>query len=363
MSYLLEKLSNFGFKVFVVPEAATILINSGFDPRVFKDESDRLRIQEAIFNIQLRFEEQWADTAGKLANCLDQQKPVLICDRGIMDIKAYLPPRCVGYFETLTQQERTNVSELMESYRGVIHLVTTANGAEEFYNLNNPARKESPEEARALDISTQNCWVGHSHLKVIDNSTDFENKMRRALAAVCRFLDIPVPIEIERKFLISKLNTEAHFGLVSCVKKIEIEQSYLQSPANEEVRIRKRTYEGSSSFLLTTKRKTNNPMIRLETEKIISHYDYLALSKKIDLNKHPLRKDRYCFLHENQYFELDFFKSPGYLQPLILLEIELTEENDKIEIPDWIKVEKEVTNDPQYSNFNLASNPFSISYR
>lgn len=355
MATVTEKLSDFGFKVFVVPEAATIIINSGFDPRVFKDEPEILRIQEAIFNTQLHLEQQCADTADKLRHSINEQKPLLLCDRGIFGAKAYFPERCSGYFETLAKLKGLETAELMNRYNGVIHLVTAAEGAEKFYTLeNNKARRETLEEARVIDQKIKNCWIGHPHLKVIDNSTDFEGKKHRVLTAICRFLEIPAPIEIERKFLVKIVDVDI---LAFCQhRKIEIEQFYLNSTSGEELRLRKRGYDGSYSYFLTKKIKTANPMVRFETEKIISHYDFLVMSENADKSKSIIKKDRICFLHNNQYFELDFFRSPKRLKDLILLEIELTEQNDKVEIPDWIQIEKEVTGDPEYSNFNLASN-------
>jgi hypothetical protein len=44
----------------------------------------------------------------------------------------------------------------------VIHLVTAADGAEEFYTLeNNAARTETPQVAKMLDKMTQGVWNGH----------------------------------------------------------------------------------------------------------------------------------------------------------------------------------------------------------
>ena len=92
---------------------------------------------------------------------------------------------------------------------------------------------------------------------------------------------------------------------------------------------------------------------RYETEKQISPETYLEL---IRTRKSPLcgiiKKNRYCFIYKNQYFELDVFM--GKLAPLHILEIELTEETDKIEIPPFIKVIKDVTDDGNFYNKTLS---------
>jgi hypothetical protein len=52
----------------------------------------------------------------------------------------------------------------------VIHLVTAADGAKEFYtDANNAARYESAKDAVELDKKLINAWVGHPHFSIIDN--------------------------------------------------------------------------------------------------------------------------------------------------------------------------------------------------
>ena len=47
-------------------------------------------------------------------------------------------------------------------------------------------------------------WTGHSHLRIIDNSLGFEEKMKHLIAEIANFLGEP-DYEIERKFLIDAL--------------------------------------------------------------------------------------------------------------------------------------------------------------
>ena len=52
----------------------------------------------------------------------------------------------------------------------VLHLVTAAHGAEEFYTTtNNEARTETVEEAQALDDKVVECWARHPDHHVIAN--------------------------------------------------------------------------------------------------------------------------------------------------------------------------------------------------
>ena len=110
---------------------------------------------------------------------------VVLCDRGACDVSAYLPPEA---WQALLDEQGWSTIDLRDRrYDAVIHLASAAVGAEGFYTLeNNAARSESLEEARGLDARLRDAWIGHPHLRVIDNSTDFEGKIRRVVAAVCR---------------------------------------------------------------------------------------------------------------------------------------------------------------------------------
>lgn len=77
-------------------------------------------------------------------------------------------------------------------YDGVVHLVTAANGAPQFYKHgkvvddagNNVIRNESPEEAIALDDQMQTSWRAHPRHVVVPNGSSFERKLERASSAI-----------------------------------------------------------------------------------------------------------------------------------------------------------------------------------
>ena len=78
-------------------------------------------------------------------------------------------------------------------------MVTTADGADEHYSLeNNAARYESTHElARSVDINLRNAWLGHHSYLIIDNSAPngFEGKLHRVKDAILHFLG-----KLEHKF-------------------------------------------------------------------------------------------------------------------------------------------------------------------
>lgn len=349
MSYLSEKLTDKGFRVFCVPEVATMLILSGLKDIgeiAAKDPELYFETQKAMLVIQQSLRNHYLDLAQNF------KSPVILYDRGMMDVKAYIEE---NLWRALLQELNMNEFVIKNSYDAIIHMLTAADGALEAYTqANNNARREDAKEAIEVDRCTQSVWIGHAHLRIIDNSTDFNGKLKRALASVYRALELPVPIEIERKFLLTKQDAEELLRTYKA-EVSKIEQIYIENPDNEdELRIRCKSQGFHAHYYLT--RKQSIPGIqRSEIEKIISPTDYARMKQRQKPRTEIIRKKRYCFIANNQHWELDIFLEPHNLKGLYLLEIELTEENDKFELPSFIKGAKEVTEDTKYRNSQLAN--------
>lgn len=341
LSTIEQELSSRGYYVLIVPETATELISTGIRP--FGNSLDLLTFQKILFEKQLFKETLYQE----VANLIPSDKIVIVHDRGLIDNKSYITKE---QFEELLSFFSMNEVEARDRYDAVFHLVTAANGAEEFYTLaNNAARTESPQDARKLDELGIANWTGHSHFRVIDNATNFERKMGRLMAEVYASLGVPSPIEIERKYLIFRPTLKELEKHVS-VTVVQIVQTYLKSADNIERRVRQRGQNGNFSYYLTEKREISS-LKRAEVEKKISEKEYLRYLTKMDPSLSPIVKDRICFAYNGQYFEVDLFP---FSPELALMEIELTTENASVDLPDFVKVVKEVTNDPCYRNHYLA---------
>lgn len=343
MAYMSERFTDHGIRVFVAPEVATSQIIPGipdFKHIAENDFSQYVRIEDHFLFAQLKIQEIYEHNKLVYPN----DRILTLYDRGPKDIEAFLPE---GYFQALCEKRKLGPHDISERFDAVIHMVTAAEGAEQFFTRkNNEARQDRTlDEVRKLDKKLRDAWRGHPHHRVIDNSTDFENKLKRAYAALARILGIPVPIEIERKFLLRSMPDLK--ALDVAYKSVPIEQMYISSPDNQETRIRKR----GSAYYKTVKQKLTN-RARIENECIISPVEYVDLGKQQKPDSHIIRKIRTCFEFKYQNFELDEFLPPD--NPLVLLEIELTEENDRLEIPPYLDVEREVTDDPRYSNYAIA---------
>ncbi len=346
LMYLIQRLQELGYIVLVVPESATLCITGGLSP-VNKVVGVKIG-QTAIAGLQYHMEHTWFEAAEELA----QQAPVVILyDRGMVDGKAYMPTRL--YNQILAHKGLVHEYVRDQRYHGVIHMVTAALGAEKFYTLaNNKARYEnSLAKARIQDEKVKSVWIGHGHLRIIDNSTDFRNKVRRVFKEVCHILGMP-PIEHERKFLVSFRQKD----LPANAQQIDIEQFYpLSEDPNVTERFRKRGQRGFFTYYRTTKQPCGRGK-NIEVEDFATESQYVLALKSRRPDTGIVEKVRICFVYKSQYFELDRFVDARALPSGAdgLLEIELTGKSDKVQIPDFINVLSEVTGDSRFSNFSIA---------
>ena len=340
MSWVQNAFTQMGYTVLFVPETATELITGGVAP--WTCESN-VEYQKCQMKLQIEKEKIFEQAAHAMLN----EKVLIVCDRGALDNKAYMNDI---EFSEAVQFIHSNEVELRDSYDAVFHLVTAAKGAEEFYTTaNNSARTETVEEAAALDDKLISAWTGHPHFRLIDNTMTFEDKMKKLVAEIASFLGEPEPYEIERKYLIEYPDIKWLENHPSC-QRIEIIQTYLNSAADEEVRVRQRGIGGNYIYFQTVKRKVSD-VKRVEIERRLSQAEYLKLLMEADTTRRQIRKTRYCLTYENQYFEIDLYP---FWNDKAIAEIELSDENTSIVFPEQIKVIKEVTDDDAYKNAALA---------
>lgn len=344
ISWIQTEFRKKGWTTLFIGESATEFILSGAAPWTLNSVID---FQAYLLKHQLNKEKIYEELAQHMFNA---KKVLIVCDRGALDTKAYLNE---AEFKQVLKRLNTNEVTLRDSYDAVFHLVSSANGAEEFYSsANNNARYETIEEAKEIDQKTLNAWTGHPHLRVIDNSTNFESKMRRLMAEISSFLGEPQPYEIERKFLIELPNIKQLEKLPNC-HKTEIIQTYLKSSPDIEIRIRQRGEGENFTYTKTIKQEVSLGK-RIETESRITKNEYLKLLIESDPTRHPITKTRYCLMSQGQYFEIDIY--PQWKDKAII-EIELTNAEHKIKFPKFINIIKEVTDDKKFFNSNLAKIP------
>ena len=337
-----EYFSNRGYKVFTIPEVPTLFSLGGWSyltpNRDLYYEGER-----AILETQLALE----DSFMRLAETC--QKPVLIvCDRGTLDISAYISAEM---WNDITAKAGTDTNALRNRYDAVLHLVSAADGAEQYYTTaTNAARYEQMNEeglriARELDKKVIKAWTGHPHLRVINNNDDFNAKLNRVLKEIAHVIGVPQPIEEERKYIV-----ELCGELPECIES-SITQTYLVGDPGSEIRLRRREWAGKYANILTTKTKVSQNE-ELVTERQISNNLYESMLQQADPYRHTIRKERKSFIWKGQYFELDFYK--GALDGLIILETKGIQSHEEVKFPPFLRAIKDVTGNIDYYNYTLA---------
>lgn len=150
-------------------------------------------------------------------------------------------------------------------------------------------------------------------------------------------------IEIEYKYLVK---AEVWKEVVP-EKSIKIRQGYLLTDPDKTIRVRTK---GSSGYI-TIKGKVVGAS-RPEFEYEIPLADANQLIDGFCSN--VVEKIRHLIVHDHKTWEVDVFS--GMNEGLIVAEIELTREDEKYSLPEW--VDKEVTDDIRYANSNLSIKPF-----
>ena len=149
--------------------------------------------------------------------------------------------------------------------------------------------------------------------------------------------------EIERKYLLRRLPDRAREA-----PSLEIDQGYLPGTRiNERIR-RSRSPEGTRYYRTV---KYGSGIKRTEVEEETTELFFTTVW--------PLTRG--CRIHKRRYvvetlggtWEIDEFLDR---EGLVVAEIELEREDQSVEPPDWLAavIEREVTDEPAYSNHALA---------
>ena len=150
--------------------------------------------------------------------------------------------------------------------------------------------------------------------------------------------------EIERKFLVlnESFKNEAF-------KQTRITQGYLSSLPERTVRIR---VKGDKGFITVKGIGNDSGVSRFEWEKEIPAQEVLALMNIAEPG--VIDKTRYQVKKGDHIYEVDEFY--GENEGLIVAEIELKEEGEFFDKPQWLG--QEVTGDVKYYNSMLMKNPY-----
>lgn len=358
-SYLRER----GFEVFTAPEAFTILASNGFSLDYFATPGMDIVTQKTV----LSWQESMEDGLESILKARGLPA-VLLCDRGIQDGAAYMEQ---DRWERVLQTRNWHQVDVREGrYNAVFHMVTAADGAEDFYTLeNNDARTETPEQAREMDCKTQKAWLGHPHHYVLDNSTDFEGKLQRLVEFIARLVGLPTNLTRQTaKFLLAEKPNLDSFPPDLDYHVFDVEKVYLVSHQagkfQEEYQfIRKRTHvskdgnRGGSVHGLTTVKITKDGL-KVETKRIISSREYASSLRQRDLTRFVVRQQRISFLYKLQSLTIHLYEKPVSDIGILHAQVEAVNgEECKVELPPFLNVKRQLgfeDADEKYGAFRIS---------
>jgi adenylate cyclase len=149
-----------------------------------------------------------------------------------------------------------------------------------------------------------------------------------------------MPLEIERKFLV------AHDGWKkSVVRHSKIQDGLIASNNGNKARVR--IADDKATIALKSRRMG---MVRTEFEYEIPCADAEEILRTM-CDGNVLNKIRHFVMHKNATWQVDVYDD--ILKGIVIAEIELTQPDQDLQIPDWVGAE--VTDDPKYRKVNMRS--------
>lgn len=336
IDFSVENLKQLGYKVILVPEAATHAIGSGimpFGPNALPGKE----YQDIILKRQ-RIEEETARYAAKL---MGDDDVVILYDRGTLDGYAYVSD---DVWNSVLKDAEVSHRDLLVKYDAVLYMESSSSF---FTKENNQARYEADaEDAKQKGERVLKSYNTHDHLYVIQPREDIRDKQCEVLNIIQNLLGQPESILEQRKFVVSSVDVPS---LAKLAKKVNITQNYIEENDGIQYRVRCIENNGEKSFHYNVqKNKEDGKRIVLKDE-VISEEEYDRYLSAQNGEYNTIHKSRYSFVYKEQYFKLDLFPDGT-----ILLEVNVTKENPNLEIPAFIDVIEEVTNKPEYRNISFA---------
>jgi len=181
---IMEKLKKeriFQKKIIFVPEAAVMLLSSGFPvPGQDLEWSPNWQraFQSVVFPLQKSLEDIYAFENKKAC--------ILLCDRGLLDGAAYISEK----IDKFCQKFGVNKKAILSRYIAVIHLesLATANPKEYKKLKGQNFRFENLEKAQIIEMKTRKVWKDHPNYFFIEGNQGLREKTLRVLEIIKSFI-------------------------------------------------------------------------------------------------------------------------------------------------------------------------------
>jgi predicted ATPase len=343
LTLISDRLRERGFRVYCSPECATIVFGGGVTIDTSKITwEENIKLHASLITLIMNQEDRYIEFSG-----LEDRPTVILFDRGALDVRAYMSKE--GW-QALLDENGWNQVELRDKrYDAVFHLVTAANGAEEYYNLNNGARYENAEEARATDKRLIEAWYGHPNYFVIDNKVkSFEEKLEALYSSLLGFIGLKNPPRYFNKYLLKeiKYNNDGTFPFpkeMDC-EVLTLEDTFIERKANQyTTRLRKRGQKGSFFYqqYMINATKEGKIFSTKEIKKLINSREYLALYDLRDKNRAPIKRVRQTFVLDGNFCFMDNYISVE--KTFSVLSLNRDADAKKIKLPKGLVIDEDVT--------------------
>lgn len=336
LAKIIERFSGLGYLVYALPETPTIFSNVSIN-FLTPDKQYFYNIEKAVLKYQIQMEDTFLELARQAP-----QPVLIISDRGTMDISAYMEPTI---WQALLDELGLSEVKLRDArYDAVIHMVSAAVGAEQFYTTEtNSARTEGIELARELDGRILKAWTGHPALHIIENDVDFDTKVKNVVRSIQQYVDGAGSEQGEqRRKLLVRVVGEIPYGV-----EAEIYQTYITSPRSS-LRLRKRGQSGNYVYFVSQKQAHGDDGESIITERQITPEEYLTLLNRINPETDEVSSQRLLrksFVWAQQYFELDTLLDPTEAVQILEVKAPMGAE---LKLPPFIELLREITDDPAY---------------
>ena len=149
-----------------------------------------------------------------------------------------------------------------------------------------------------------------------------------------------MPLEIERKFLVANDGWKKYV-----VRHSNIRDGLIANNNGHKARVR--IADDKATIALKSRRMG---MVRTEFEYEIPCADAEEILRTM-CEGNVLNKVRHFVIHKDATWQVDVYDD--ILKGIVIAEIELTQPDQVLQIPDWVGAE--VTNDPRYRKVNMRA--------
>lgn len=157
---------------------------------------------------------------------MQQSHTILLMNRGVMDGQAYVNE---DVWQAILDETGWSTIQLRDKrYEAVVHLMSAAEGAEDFYFSERDA--ETIEQARMVDKRLIEAWVGHPQFNIVKNTKKgFKTKIDYCLQRVLSFIGMPQPTNLTRKYLLAYDKPNIEINVPQGVKKesFQLEETFI----------------------------------------------------------------------------------------------------------------------------------------